>query len=163
MSKKIDLTKKLSEFDLKYLVDRNRWSDLREYAEIHDLPEPALPSVRDLRRQVPRSQLRNTDSFADIAKALKVSTSNEADDGDETPPGSAQPEDRTVFYGKLTVPQLKEEMDSRKAKYEAEEDADGVALMTYAKDEIKADLIARLVADDEDEADDTGDGDDAQS
>jgi hypothetical protein len=162
MSKEIDLTKKLSAFDLKYLVDRNRWSDLREYAEIHDLPEPPLPSVRDLRRQVPRSQLRKADGFSEIAEALGV-TEEKDDGGDTTPSGSAQPEDRTAFYTKLTVPQLKEEMDSRKAKYEAEEDGDGVALMTYAKDEVKADLVARLVADDEDEADDTGDGDDAQS
>lgn len=145
MSKEVDLTKPLSAFDLKYLVDRCRWDDIRQNAANLDLPEPVLPSARGIRAQVPRSQLRNTDTFDRIADQLGVKLS---DDEDGAAPETPE-EPQAVDYAKLTVPQLKEEMDKRRSQYEGEGDTEGVELMTYAGDARKDDLVSALKLDDE--------------
>lgn len=142
MSKEIDLTKQLSEFDLRYLVDRNRWDDIRTNADNLGLPVPNLPSARGLRAQVPRSQLRNTDAFDKIAKQLKVSIA-------DTEEQEASEESKTVDYSKLTVPQLKEELEKRRADYEASGDSDAVADVSYSNEDRKDDLVAKLQLDDE--------------
>lgn len=147
MAKEIDLTKPLSAFDLQYLVDRGRWEDIRQNAANLDLPEPVLPSARGIRAQVPRSQLRNTDTFDRIADQLGVKLSDDEGDAPEAPGAPEEPQ--AVDYTKLTVPQLKEEMDSRRQRYEAEDDTEGVELMTYAGDARKDDLVSALKLDDE--------------
>lgn len=148
MAKKIDLTKPLSEDDLRYLVDRDRWDDIRTNADNLGIEAPNLPSPRGIRMQVPRQQLRNTDGFDRIAKMMHVQREPEPDEEDAgTPPVDAQ--SKAVDYNQLTVPQLKEELDTRKAKYESEQDADGVALVSYAADARKGDLVALLQLDDE--------------
>jgi hypothetical protein len=152
MSKEIDLTKPLSEFDLKYLVDRQRWADIRQNAANLDLPEPNLPSARGLRAQVPRSQLRGTDDYNAIAAQLKVKLSDESE-GADTAPAQEQGAETggAVDYTKLTVPQLREEMDKRRQQYESDGDTEGVELMTYASDARKDDLVSALKLDDEED------------
>lgn len=143
MSKEIDLTKPLSEDDLRYLVDRCRWEDIRQNAANLDLPEPVLPSARGIRAQVPRSQLKNTDSFDKIAEQLNVKLG-----GDEVESSEAAA-DGPVDYNKLTVPQLKEELDKRRTAYEAEGDSDAVADVSYTSEDKKGELVAKLELDDE--------------
>lgn len=146
MSREIDLTKRLDEDELKYLVDRDRWDDLRTNAENLGLPEPNLPSARGIRAQVPRKQLRNTDAFDKIAEQMGVRVG-----GDEpTPVSGPQP----VDYKKLTVPQLREELDKRRKDYEASGDSDAVMDVSYATTDRKEDLVAKLELDDEASADD---------
>jgi hypothetical protein len=177
MAKEIDLTKPLSEFDLRYLVDRNRWDDIRKNAEHLDKDVPNLPSARGLRRQVPRKQLTDTDAFDKIAEQLGVKVTGEHDvrpqEVTAPPPvvptqqaqAPAGPVDKSalpppkeeVDYEKLTVPQLKEEMDGRRQKYQTEDDEEGVQLMTYAGDARKSDLVAALKLDDEQSEDSDAD------
>jgi hypothetical protein len=153
MTRKIDLTKRLDEDELRYLVDRDMWDALRENARNLDLPEPNLPSARGIRMQVPRKQLRNTDALDRIADQLGVSMSKEGDEPSarvaETPPPPAGPQ--PTDWNKLTVAQLKEEMDKRRQQYEAEDDQEGVKLMTYAGDARKDDLVSALQLDDEED------------
>jgi hypothetical protein len=151
MSREIDLTKKLSEDDLRYLVDRDRWDDLRTNAENLGLPEPNLPSPRGIRMQVPAKQLKNTDAFDKIADQLGVKVSNE--DEDSPAPSGPQPTD----YNKLTVPQLKEELDKRRREYEQAGDSDAVKDVTYDAKATKPDLIAQLQLDDEATSEAAGD------
>lgn len=161
MSREIDLTKKLSEDDLRYLVDRDMWDALRENAANLGLPEPNVPSARGIRAQVPRKQIQYDDALAKIAKQMKVSVSRASDDEDGD--GSAQgggESDARVNYEKMTVPQLKEEMDKRRAEYQAGDDAEGVELMTYHSDAKKGDLVAALALDDQAEPDENPDGND---
>lgn len=157
MSKEIDLTKPLTHGELQYLVDRDRWDDLRENARNLGLPEPVLPSARGIRAQVPRKQLRNTDALDRIADQLGVSVPNDEETEqpparqaeNPPPPFGPQPTD----WNKLTVVQLKEEMDKRRGQYERDDDQEGVKLMTYAGDARKDDLVSALQLDDEDESD----------
>lgn len=153
MSREIDLTKPLSEDELRYLVDRDRWDDLRANAEHLGIDAPNLPSARGIRAQVPRKQMRNTDAFDMIAAQLGVSVAKDDGEGTPTPvPAAASAETgagKKVNYDKLTVPQLKEEMDKRRQDYEADEDGEGVQLMTYASDARKDDLVAALKLDDQ--------------
>lgn len=161
MALKIDLTKQLTEGELQYLVDRDRWDDIRDNARNLGRDIPNLPSARGIRMQVPRKQLRNTDAFDNIAKQLGVKVTKDEDDLDAdgnpitpTPPQQdGGGEQRTVNYSKMTVPQLKEEMDSRRKRYETEEDSEGVELMTYTEDALKKDLVTALEMDDADEGD----------
>lgn len=166
MSKDIDLTKPLSEFDLRYLVDRMRWDDIRENARNLGLPEPTLPSARGLRAQVPRSQLHNTDDFNRIAEQLKVPVGEEDEPqsprqdpvserraqvtaGDtRTPTGDDT--DPAAGYKKMTVPQLQEELDRRREDYLAGDDPDEEAAqeVSYSSGDKKDDLIQKLLDDD---------------
>jgi hypothetical protein len=154
MSREIDLTKRLSEDELKYLVDRDRWDDLRENARNLDLPEPNLPSARGIRMQVPRKQLQHNEAFDDIAKQMGVQLSDDDGDGDAGPSQGTVRSEGPVDYNELTVPQLKEELDKRRADYEKSGDSDAVADVSYTKDEKKADLVAKLQLDDEASAED---------
>lgn len=159
MSREIDLTKRLNEDELRYLVDRDMWEALRENARNLGMDEPNLPSPRGIRQQVPRTQLRYTDEFAVIAKSMGVPLSDDEGsdaatpasapgaEGSPSPPTGPQPMD----YTKLTVPQLKEEMDKRRTQYEKDGDAEGVQLMTYGSDARKDDLISALQLDDDTE------------
>jgi hypothetical protein len=151
MSRDIDLTKRLDEDELRYLVDRDRWDDLRTNAENLGMPVPNLPSARGIRAQVPRRQMRNTDAFDKIAQQMGVQVNK--DDAESPPsspvapppPSGPQPTD----YSKLTVPQLKEELDKRRKEYEDDGDAEGVELVSYAGDARKDDLVAKLQLDDD--------------
>ena len=156
MSRNIDVTKQLDEDELRYLVDRDMWDALRENARNLGMPEPQLPSARGIRMQTPRRQLRNVaaeTAFKGIADQLGVSVKGQEAEDDqalaasETPPlpAGSQPTD----WNKLTVAQLKEEMDKRRGQYEQEDDQEGVTLMTYAGDARKDDLVAALKLDDE--------------
>lgn len=146
MAREIDITKPLSADDLRYLVDRDRWEEIRENADNLGLDVPNLPSARGIRAQVPRKQLQNTDEFDRIAKMMHVQTGDEP--APEQPPTG-------MDYTKLTVPQLKEEMDKRRQQYEAEDDSEGVALMSYPNDAKKVDLVQALQMDDGAEEDDS--------
>lgn len=162
MSRKIDLTKQLDEDELRYLVDRDMWDALRENAENLGLDAPNLPSARGIRAQVPRKQLRNTDAFYNIAKAMGVKVAKPDDALDSGAPSNSAAaeggdEQKAVNYDKLTVPQLKEEMDKRRADYERDEDNEGVTLMTYSEGVLKRDLVAALTLDDEQSEDDEDD------
>lgn len=150
MSKKVDLTKPLSEDDLRYLVDRCRWDDLRENAANLGMDEPTLPSSRGLRAQVPRAELSNTDSFDDIAEQLGVRTTDA--EGDV----AASEKTAADRYRSMTVPQLKEELDKRRADYEAGEDPDMEAAgeVSYTNEDRKDALVQKLVDDDIMQADD---------
>lgn len=151
MSREIDLTKRLDEDELRYLVDRDRWDDIRTNAENLDRDVPNLPSARGIRAQAPRKQLRNSDAFDKIAKQLGVRVSKDDDDMDEvvapepTPAAGPQP----VDYTKLTVPQLKEELDKRRKDYEAAGDSEAVGDVSYTDGDKKGDLVAKLQLDDE--------------
>lgn len=164
MAMQIDLTKQLNEGELRYLIERDRWDDIRENARNLGKPEPALPSARGIRMQTPRRQLRNVaaeTAFKGIADQLGVSVATE--DETEQPPANAAenpppPSDpQPVDYSRLTVPQLKEEMDKRRTKYERDGDKEGVDLMTYASDARKDDLVSALKLDDEQSEDDGDD------
>jgi hypothetical protein len=161
MSREIDLTKRLSEDELRYLVDRDRWDDLRTNADNLGLDAPNLPSARGIRQQVPRRQLRNTDAFDDIAKSLGVSVTKEDDEA--SPPAdsaaTAEEGDKPVDYTKLTVPQLKEELDKRRKEYELAGDAEAVKDVTYDTKATKPDLVAQLQLDDEAAGAEDADGD----
>lgn len=145
MAREIDLTKTLSEDDLRYLTDRNRWADIRRNAENLGLDVPNLPTSRDLRAQVPRNRLRDKDAFEDIAQKLGVTTEAASEDADE----AASDEQKPVDYSKLTVPQLKEALDKRRADYEAVGDSEAVADVSYTAEDKKGDLVAKLQLDDE--------------
>lgn len=157
MAMQIDLTKKLDEGELRYLIERDRWDDIRENARNLGLQEPNLPSARGIRMQTPRKQLRNVaadTAFKGIADQLGVSVSKD-DDGmgapsarsSETPPPPADPQ--PVDYTKLTVMQLKEELDKRRKEYELAGDSDAVTEVSYTNDDRKDDLVAKLQLDDE--------------
>lgn len=148
MAKKIDLEKPLNEDELRYLVDRDRWDDIRTNADNLGIDVPNLPSPRGIRMQVPRKQLEKAnDGFDRIAKMMHVQREADPDEEDAGSPAPDEPE--TVDYNKLTVMQLKEELDKRKTEYETDNDADGVALVSYPADAKKGDLIALLQLDDE--------------
>jgi hypothetical protein len=162
MSREIDLTKKLDEDELRYLVDRDMWDALRENARNLDLPEPNLPSARGIRAQVPRKQLRNTDAFDQIAKQMGVKASQGEDSGEGTTAPVLAPQQgdqgrKLVDYTKLTVPQLKEELDKRRKEYEDAGDSEAVAEVSYTNDDRKDDLVAKLQLDDEATVVDDGD------
>lgn len=151
MAKEIDLTKQLSSFDLQYLVDRGRWDDLRENANNLGIAAPNLPSARGIRAQTPRQTLaKRNDAFDRIADTLGVAIERD-EEGDWPTP---DPDRSPVDFNKLTVPQLKEEMDKRRQQYELEQDSEGVELMTYAADAKKADLVAALEMDSSDDGED---------
>ena len=163
MAREIDLTKKLSEDDLRYLVDRNRWDDIRTYADNQGIDEPRLPSARSLRAQTPRSRIV-TDGFERIAEQLGVSveSSGEEDQGEPVSGGGQQAPQQPASqsseeqrYNGMTVPQLKEELDKRRAEYMAGEDpdADAAAEVSYTNDDRKPDLVKKLVDDDAAQAD----------
>lgn len=153
MTKEIDLEKPLSEFDLRYLVDRCRWEDIRMNAEALGLPEPNLPSQRGLRAQVPRAQLRNTDSFKAIASQLEVKLEDDEPEPEEEsfPPDGDDGDDGVIAvnYSKLTVPQLQEELSKRREEYVQLGDDEGVTAVSFSKEDKKGDLVAKLEADDE--------------
>lgn len=155
MAIEIDLTQQLTEFELKYLVQRCRWDDIRQNAENLGIAEPNLPSVRDLRRQVPRKQLKNTDNFDKIAKQLGVKREkgDDEEDGGEEPVALQESPEAVVpvavDYNKLTVPQLKEELDKRREQYQAQDDQEAAADVAYTTDDKKPDLISKLEYDDE--------------
>jgi len=147
MSREIDLTKRLDEDELRYLVDRDMWDALRENARNLKLPEPNLPSARGIRAQVPRKQLRNSDAFDKIASQLGVGVTEETSEPQQEAVTPDEP--KAVDYTKLTVPQLKEELDKRRADYEAAGDSVAVADVSYANDARKDDLVKMLQDDDE--------------
>lgn len=163
MSREIDLTKRLSEDELRYLVDRDRWDDLRTNADNLGIDAPNLPSARGLRMQVPAKQLRNTDAFDRIAETMGVPVAKE-DDTSPAPDSAATAETtesedgKPVDYNKLTVMQLKEELDSRRKQYEEAGDDEAVKDVTYEAKATKPDLIAQLQLDDE-----AADGDSADA
>lgn len=158
MSREIDLTKQLDEDELRYLVDRDMWDALRENADNLGLPEPNLPSARGIRAQVPRKQLRNTDAFEQIARAMGVSVSGEDEMlSPSPPPDPAASGPKKVNYSDLTVPQLKEELDKRRREYAEAEDTEGVDLVSYSNSERKEDLITKLQLDDDTLDEDDGD------
>lgn len=145
MAREIDLTKKLSEDDLRYLVDRDRWGDIRTNADNLGVDAPNLPTARAIRAQVPRRQLKEADAFDKLAKTLGVSVSKEDDDTVVAPSaGSGK-----IDYKQLTVPQLKEELDKRRQDYEASGDNEAVADVSYTNTDRKEDLVAKLELDDE--------------
>lgn len=53
-----------------------------------------------------------------------------------------------VDYGKLSVDQLKAELKKRQDDYAAAEDEEGLEAVSFTKDDKKADLVAKLEADD---------------
>lgn len=151
MARKIDLTKPLNEAELKYLVQRDRWKDIRTNAANLGIEPPAMPNKRDIRAQRPRTGVnarKREDSFAAIAKAMGIKLDSEESEDPSTPESNADSV-RAVDYGKLTVPQLKEELDKRRADYEAAGDTDAVEDVSYTKDDLKDDLVAKLQLDDE--------------
>lgn len=157
MSREIDLTKPLSEDELRYLVDRDRWDDLRTNASNLGLDEPNLPSARGIRAQVPRKQLRNMDAFDKIAKAMDVPVAKDEGEATPTPTPAAAPEGDAggkVNYDKLTVPQLQEELDKRRKEYEGAGDTEGVELVSYSQGDRKGDLVSKLQLDDDSVAED---------
>lgn len=151
MARIIDLTKPMSEAELKYLVQRDRWKEIRTNAENLGIEPPAMPSKRDIRAQRPRTGVnarKREDSFEAIAKAMGIKTGSTAEEP-MAPEQSTSGEQRKVDYSKLTVPQLKEELDKRRADYEAAGDTDAVEDVSYIKDDLKDDLVAKLQLDDE--------------
>src|ERR1044072_3063730 len=162
MAYEVDLTKKLSEDDLRFLVDRNRWDDIRKNAENLGLDVPNLPSARGIRAQTPRVELRRAQApFDKSAKMLGVKTDGDPDETEEqrsvapnTVSTEQSDEPKTVDYNKLTVPQLQEELDKRRQDYEAAGDNDAVADVSYTSDDRKSDLVRKLQDDDAAQADD---------
>lgn len=154
MAREIDLSKQLSEDDIRYLVDRGRWNDLRTNARNLGLPEPNLPNQRDLRAQKPRVGVRarkGEDAYAAIARALQSEPAETLSaEVHEDAPRLPQPEktDTATDYTKLTVPQLKEELDKRRTEYETDGDTEGVELVSYASDAKKDELVRKLQDDD---------------
>jgi hypothetical protein len=144
MSRNIDLTKRLDEDELRYLVDRDRWDDLRTNADNLGIEAPNLPSARGIRAQVPRRQLQHNEEFNRIADMMGVPV---ADEDGFVPSANKGPE--PVDYNKLTLPQLKEALDARRKQYEATGDTEGVADVSYEAKATKAELVLKLQADDE--------------
>jgi hypothetical protein len=154
MAKEIDLTKPLSEFDLRYLVSRDRWNDIRTNARNLGIAEPAMPNKRDIRAQVPKTGVnarKRDDTFEAIKKALGIKGADDAPGEEGTPEEGGK-----VDYKKLTVPQLKEELDKRRADYEASGDTEAVEEVSYTNEDRKDDLVAKLELDDEVSTEDDG-------
>jgi len=149
MARKIDLTKPLDEFELKYLVSRDRWNDIRTNARNLGIAPPAMPNKRDIRAQVPKTGVnarKRDDTFQAIKKALGIKGADDVPEPEsETPTAS----DGKVDYKKLTVPQLKEELDKRRSDYEASGDNEAVEEVSYTNEDRKDDLVAKLELDDE--------------
>lgn len=131
MSREIDLTKPLSDFDRAYLEARDRHADLRANYEAVGGKEPPQPSE---------------------PVTGPEATKNALDPGSLTPEqqaayDAANPEGEDVVpYEDMTVQELKAELDAR-AK-EADTDEEKARLAYTAKDNKQA-LIAKLEADDE--------------
>lgn len=127
MSRQIDLTKKLSAEDRAYLDARGRFVEIA----------------------------RNDVQFAgEGSKASEETPTPEkaAEAGSEagsTPDAPALPGAQPVAdYKSMTVQDLKAELDKRKAAYEAAEDVDGAADVSYTSTDKKDDLVTLLEEDD---------------
>lgn len=170
MAMEIDLTKPLNEDEIKYLVERCRWRDLRMYAANMGLDEPMLPDAAGIRRADPLVGV-NASELPGAYKALVMAGEGQAAN---VPPPSEQPAgaptgDVRQFpsqpqaiagqggpvvktdWTQLTVPQLKQELDSRREEAQKEDppDPEVVDLLSYTNDDRKDDLVAKLNLDDE--------------
>lgn len=143
MARRIDLTKKLTDEELVYLVDRSRWKDLREYARIHELPPPRLPNAANVRAQEPRVGVKAR-KLPDVVAELSVAFGRSQQEPGEEQSGESSARD----WSMLTVPQLKEELDKRRAQYEKSEDSEGVEVVSYTNEDRKDDLVKKLYDDD---------------
>lgn len=127
MSRQIDLTKKLSAEDRAYLDARGRFVEIaRNDAQFAGEGSKASGSAP--------------------GGAGSTSPGSEAGSTPDAPalPG-AQP---VVDYKSMTVQDLKAELDKRKAAYEAAEDVDGAADVSYTSTDKKDDLVTLLEEDD---------------
>lgn len=131
MAKEIDLSKKLSDEDRSYLYQRNRWKDvLANYNEFGG-EEPLVPTG------VP---VTGPASLVNAAGLDGLTAEQQAAYQD------GQPSDEPVEYEKLTKAQLQEELDSRKADAQTDEEKSN---LDHKGNETKDQLIARLDRDDE--------------
>jgi hypothetical protein len=167
MTMNVDLTKPLNEHEIKYLVDRCRWADLRTYCVNMGLDEPALPDAKSIRAQDVRMGVNATQlpgAYAALAIAGEGKAEQAAElGGDPTTPvrqptqfpdnSSTQGANQIpkTDWSKLTVPQLQQELDKRREEAEREDDPDQEVIdnLSYAKDARKDELVAKLDLDDE--------------
>lgn len=142
MAREIDLTKPLTDAELIYLSDRSRWRDLRTYAENMGLPEPVLPDAKRIRAQEPRVGVHAT-KLPPVLEQFR--------EGDKESEGSEKSEEapKNRDYSTMTVAQLKEELDRRRADYEKDGDTEAVADVSYTNEDRKDDLVTKLQLDDE--------------
>lgn len=170
---KVDLTKPLNEDEIKYLVERCRWRDLRTYAANMGLDEPMLPDARGIRQADPTIGVNKAElpgAYRALALVGEKQAEKAAPDPDAQPPsapsgemhgpqsmadvGTGQSEQTTAEktdWSKLTVPQLKQELDRRREEEESSEepDSDVIENLSYSDTDRKDDLVTKLNLDDE--------------
>lgn len=186
MAKEIDLTKPLNEDEIKYLVDRCRWRDLRLYCANMGLEEPNLPDAAGIRRADPTIGV-NANELPGAYKALALAGEPQASkafeqapeqpEGAETgeprrfgaqPPPAPQEPDQGAEgegstppapdYKAMTVAQLQAKLDERREDAVKEEaDQEIIENLSYTRDDRKDDLVAKLELDDATLEDDEND------
>lgn len=133
MSKEIDLSKPLSDFDRTYLEARDRHEDIRANFEQFGGKEPPEPND-------PRT---GPNSIKDALGPTALTPQQQA----EYDAANAKEEaDEPLDYEAMTVPELKAELDERAKESDSDEEK---ANLTYKANDSKATLIAKLEKDDE--------------
>lgn len=130
MSRKIDLDQPLSDYDRKYLLDRDQWQDLQYNAEV--LGEEFSPP----------GQLPETGPEATINALGPTALTPEQQAAYQEAENSGP----SVDYNSLTVTELKAELDDRLAETEADDERENLA---YGARDTKDVLVAKLEKDDE--------------
>lgn len=174
MSRKLDITKPLSADEIKYMLDRDMWRELRQYCANMGLEMPVLPDKARIRGAEPLVGVGATvlpDPYKALALVGEKQAEKAAPDPDAQPPSAPSgvmhgpegqfppqtpqpsatvPSERTD-WSKLTVDQLKEELDSRREEAQKEDppDTDALENLSYTKDDRKDDLVTKLNLDDE--------------
>jgi|SRR5688500_3524957 len=144
MAREIDLEKKLSDADRKYLSDRDRWRDLLDNYNRFGGTKPNLP--KDLPQTGPDATrdalgpgaLTPEEERQRLLEAQGLANGGDDGSGDE------------VDYNDMTVPELHEELSGRAASDDLTDEQR--ANLAFTKTDKKADLVARLDRDDELEA-----------
>lgn len=121
MSKDIDLDQPLSDFDRQYLVDRNRWQDLKYNAEATGGATPEdQPADRNPRLGLAGPTTPPAPNVTDSASTADQS-GDEGEDGDD--------------YDEWTVAELKKEMDRLELSYERSDKKDDLITKLRAYDD----------------------------
>lgn len=137
--REIDLTKRLSDEDRKWLEDRDRWRDVA--ANVKEFGgEPAV-MPKNLPQSGPESTINQLGPTA-------LTPEQEADSrkAGEKAAGEGEPEEDQIPYRDMTVDQLKSELDGRKPLANSDEER---ANLNYGSKDNKDRLVERLEKDDE--------------
>ena len=135
MAREIDLTKKLSAEDRKYLEDRDRWRDIQANVDEFGGEPPRLP------KDLPQTGSEATQNALGPG-ALTPEQQEAYRKAQEEGEGS----DEEIAYEKMTKAQLQEELDTRAKEAATDEEREN---LKWKASDGKETLVAKLDKDDE--------------